>query len=52
MTLLATACCSPISPLLVDQVKYLISKGADCSIKDTNEQSPLHHIASNRPAVP
>ena len=46
-TLLATACCSPISQVLFDQVKYLIDKGADCTIKNTNDRSPLHHLACN-----
>ena len=46
-TLLATACCSPLSDFLFDQVKYLIEKGADCTIKNTNSSSPLHHLAAN-----
>ena len=46
MTLLATACGSQATEHLVAQIKYLISKGADATIKDTEQRSPLHHIAS------
>lgn len=47
MTLVSIAVCSPLSDQLIEQIEYLIKKGADCSLKDTEERTALHHLASN-----
>ncbi|VDM38359.1 unnamed protein product [Toxocara canis] len=41
------SCYSEISSKdILKQIEYLISKGADCSLKDTAMNTPLHHFAS------
>ncbi|KAL4238217.1 hypothetical protein ACF0H5_002929 [Mactra antiquata] len=48
LTLTSVAASSTLTNGLIDQLKYLMDKKADPTIKDVNGMDSLHHLASNK----
>ncbi|XP_052767208.1 poly [ADP-ribose] polymerase tankyrase-like isoform X2 [Mya arenaria] len=52
MTLTSVAVSSALEPGLYDQVKHLLSKGANPTITDVNNMDSLHHLAKSEVLKP